>query len=209
MKKEEIKIEIPQYDIRRFYLRLIGDTPLISHAWSEKAKKEMLDKQMKKAKAGKEAKDPFRDFCDSLYWLTEKPKKPTEKDVQEAKFGFPTIAFKMCAIDGGFQSGSSKNKTTPKAAFKVLGEYAEIEGTPNMREDMVRIGGISKTSDIRYRGELQDWKTTLEIEYNASVISQEQIISFFEIGGFSIGVGEWRMQKNGQFGSFHVAREGE
>lgn len=207
--EKEMGIELPQFDIQRFYLRLIGDTPLIVHAWSEKAKKEILDKQMKKAKAGKEAKDPFMDFCDSMYWLSEKPEKPTMEDVQKARFGFPSIAFKLCAIEGGYQSGSSKNKTNPMSAFKVLGEFTEIEGTPYIREDMVRIGGMSKTSDIRYRGELRDWKATLEIEYNARVMSKEQIIAFFEIGGFSIGVGEWRMQKKGQFGAFHVAKKGE
>lgn len=34
-------------------------------------------------------------------------------------------------------------------------------------------------------------------------------MNVFEIGGFAIGVGEWRPQKDGIYGRFHVAREGE
>lgn len=211
--EETVEFKMPEFNIQRGFIRLIGDTPLISHAWSEKAKKEMLDKQMKKASKGKDAKDPFRDFCDSMYWLTERPEVPTEEDIMNAKFGFPATAFKLCAIEGGYQAKAIPKKTEAMAAFKVLPQYKdefiEIEGTPVMREDMVRIGGMTKTSDIRYRGALENWACTLEIEYNASVMSLEQIIACFEIGGFSIGVGEWRMQKKGQFGAFHVAKKGE
>lgn len=76
-KTESTPINIPAINIQEFDLRLVGDSPLIVHAWSDKAKKMMLDKQMKKATSGREAKDPFQDFTDSLYWLTEKPEKPT------------------------------------------------------------------------------------------------------------------------------------
>ena len=61
------EIQLPRFDLRTMEVKLIGDAPLICHAWSEKAKKEMLGKQMKKAKEAKAAKDPEQDFRDSLY----------------------------------------------------------------------------------------------------------------------------------------------
>ena len=199
-------IEIPEIRVETFQVKLIGDSPLIMHAWSEKAKKMMLDKQMKKATTGKEAKDPFRDFCDSMYWLTEKPENPTMEDVMNAKYGFPVTAFKSAAVDAGFQQGILAKKTTARGAFHILGEYAVIEGTPEMREDMVRIVG---TSDIRYRGEFKNWSTVLTIRYNPIAMSAEQIINLLNMGGFSNGVGEWRPAKDGAFGTFHVATQGE
>ena len=36
-------VEIKPIEIKKFKIKLIGDTPLIMHAWSEKAKREMLD----------------------------------------------------------------------------------------------------------------------------------------------------------------------
>lgn len=37
-------IQIPPIEIKTYVLRIVGDSPLITHAWSEKAKKEMRDK---------------------------------------------------------------------------------------------------------------------------------------------------------------------
>ena len=50
---KEKSIELPRLRIQHVTLTLVGDTPLIVHKWSEKRRKEMLDKQMKKAKAAK------------------------------------------------------------------------------------------------------------------------------------------------------------
>lgn len=200
-------VSIPEIKIATFSLKLIGDSPLIVHAWSEKAKRMMLEKQMKKATTGKEAKDPEQDFFNSLYWLSEKPENPTMKDVLHARFGFPVVGFKAAAIDAGYQQGILAKKTTARGAFHILGEYAEINGVPTMREDMVRVG--MGTADIRYRGEFTNWSTVLTIRYNPTAMSIEQIVNLFNIGGFANGVGEWRPGKDGSYGMFHVAREGE
>ena len=42
-------IELPRLNLQTINITLLGDSPLIVHAWSRKAKQEMLDKQMKKA----------------------------------------------------------------------------------------------------------------------------------------------------------------
>ena len=202
-----IGIVIPQIKTEDFTVKLVGDSPLIVHAWSEKAKKMMLDKQMKKATSGREAKDPFQDFCDSLYWLTEKPKKPKMEDVLHAKFGFPTLAFKAAAVDAGFQQGVLAKKTTARGAFHILGEFAVIDGIPEMREDMCKVG--MGTADLRYRGEFKNWSTTLTIRYNPLAMSMEQIITLLNFGGFACGVGEWRPSRDGSYGTFHVATDGE
>lgn len=182
-------IELPQLNIQNITLTLKGDSPLIVHKWSEKAKKEILDKQMKKAKAKKEAKSPDKEFKESLYLL------------DNGKYGFPAIAFKAAAV-GACSHIDGVTKVEARGAFHVVGEMVEIEGTPEPREDMVRIGmGIA---DIRYRGEFKTWSCKLFIRYNANVISAEQIANLFNTAGFAIGVGEWRPSKNGMNGMFHV-----
>ena len=42
-----MSIDLPKIETGLLTLNIIGDSPLIVHRWSEKAKKEMLDKQMK------------------------------------------------------------------------------------------------------------------------------------------------------------------
>ena len=48
-KKAEV-VEIKPVELRNVTLKIVGDTPLIVHAWSEKAKRMMLESQMGLAK---------------------------------------------------------------------------------------------------------------------------------------------------------------
>lgn len=184
-------VKIPPMDIHHLMVQLVGDSALICHAWSDKAKKMMLDKQMKNAKPAKEAKDPGRDYEDSLY------KYPG------GGYGFPTIAFKAAAVDA-CSHVDGITKVEARGAFHINGELLKINGEPKLREDMVRVG--MGTADIRYRGEFNPWSVDVPIRYNASVLSDEQIMHLFEIAGFAIGIGEWRPQRDGMYGLFHVKR---
>lgn len=201
-------ITIPALDIRTATVKIVGDSPLIMHKWSEKAKKEILDKQMKKAKSkGHDAKDPFADFISSMYWLDGEPENKTPEGFAAAledgaRFGFPSTAVKAAAVAAAYRAGITKNMVSMNGAFHVIGEFVEINGEPVMREDMVKVGmGVA---DIRYRGEFSEWWSSFTVRYNAAVLSLEQLINMINMGGFACGIGEWRAEKGGTFGAFHV-----
>ena len=206
---QESQIIIPAIKIQEFDLNIVGDSPLICHAWSEKAKLMMLQKQQKKATAGKEVRNPMLEYAESLYWLSEKPDFSTmsEQEIfdatQTGTFGFPCLSFKAAAIDGAYQSGAIEKKTTARGAMFITGEFAVLEGKPNIREDMTRIG--MGTADLRYRAEFKEWRTRLHITFNSNAISAEQVCNLFSLGGFACGIGDWRPAKDGTFGRFHVA----
>ena len=184
-------IEMPKFDLRSLRITLVGDAPLICHAWSQKAKDMMLSTQMKKAKTAKAAKDPEKDFRDSLY------------PHPDGGYGFPAVAFKSAAVDACSHI-EGVTKVEARGAFHINGDLIQITGEPTSREDMVRVGMGS--ADIRYRGQFNPWSVDLSIRYNASVLSAEQIIHLFTIAGFSIGIGEWRPQRDGSFGMFRVGK---
>ncbi len=190
-KKVEDVVKMVPLKLEVFEVRIKGDSPLVCHAWSDKAKKMMLDKQMKKAKGAKEAKNPHQDYLDSLYPM------PGKKN----KYGFPAIAFKKAAVDA-CSHVDGLTKVLARGGFHVVGEMVEIKGTPRMREDMVRIA--MGTADIRYRGEFPEWSCVLQIRHNPNVLSAEQIINLFNVAGFAVGVGEGRPQKDQSWGMFHV-----
>lgn len=175
-------------DVRATQLRIVGDSPLITHAWSQKAKQMMLDKQMKRGKQAKEAKDPIQDYEDSIYRLPD------------GGCGFPAVGIKACAVRGAKALGMVMADI--RAAFHIEGDLLRIDGEPRMREDMVRVG--MGTADIRYRAEFVDWSIVLPIKFNARTVSLEQIVAMLDAGGFGTGIGEWRPEKDGQFGRFHV-----
>jgi len=209
--KKDVAVELPPLNIQLMEVTIVGDSPLIVHAWSEKAKREMLDKQLKKAKGAKEAKDPKADFEASMYRL------------EDGGYGFPSVGFKNAAVTAG-TSVAGLTKIAARQAFQVVGEDVDIEGAfegtkarhnlvriegsePQMREDMVRVG--MGTADLRYRPEFTDWSAKLLVRYNANVLSEAQILNLLNTAGFAVGVGEWRPEKNGSYGMFHVQTEKE
>lgn len=207
-------IEIRPIEIKKVTIRIVGDTPLIMHAWSEKAKRMMLEAQMGIAKGKKkEAKNPVDDFIRSMYWLTQMPEDGTMESFEEsiangARFGFPVTAFKQAAISAAYRMGWAKDKMSMRGAFFIdSDENGMIEihsDTPEMREDMVKVG--MGTADIRYRGEFKNWYADLTISYNANgQYSLENIVNIINAGGYVCGVGEWRPERDGQNGMFHVA----
>lgn len=211
--KQEV-VEIKPIDMRTVQLHLVGDTPLIMHAWSEKAKRMMLEAQQGKAKGkGKDPKNPVEDFINSMYWLTEPPTEYTEEAFEEAiaagaKFGFPVTAFKQAAISAAYRQGWTKDKVSLRGAFFIMGDengMLEIKSdVPKLREDMVRVG--MGTADLRYRGEFANWSADLTVKYNANgPFSLEAIVNIINAGGLICGVGEWRPEKDGQNGMFHIA----
>ena len=209
--KKDVGIELPALQIGLMEVTLIGDSPLIVHAWSHKAKREMLDKQMKKAKGAKEAKDPKADYEASMYRLAD------------GGYGFPSVGFKTAAVTAG-TSVAGLTKIAARQAFHVLGEDVDVKGAfegsvsrvnlariegcePHMREDMVRVG--MGTADLRYRAEFPEWRAEVLVRFNEGVLSGEQILNLMNTAGFAVGIGEWRPEKDGSYGMFHVASDQE
>lgn len=212
--KNEQVIEIRPIELETVSLKIVGDTPLIMHAWSEKAKREMLEKQMKVTKTkGRDAKNPVEDFIRSMYWLTDMPTDMSEEGFEKAikagaRFGFPVTAFKQAAISASYRMGWSKDKMSLRGMFFIEGDENQMieihSDTPIMREDMVKIA--LGTADIRYRGEFRNWSASLKITYNKNgQYTLEQIVNIINAGGYVCGVGEWRPERDGQFGMFHIA----
>ncbi len=209
-KKETVGIELPKLDIGLMEVTVVGDAPLIVHAWSHKAKRQMLEKQTKAAKGAREAKDPTADFEASMYRLAD------------GGYGFPSVAFKAAAVTAG-TSVAGLTKIAARQAFHILGEDVDvagafegsisrvnlvrINGKPQMREDLVRVG--MGTADLRYRAEFPEWSAKLLVRYNANVLSEAQILNLLNTAGFAVGVGEWRPERDGQYGMYHVGTDAD
>lgn len=188
---QKIKVETATISVK-------GLSPLIMHRWSEKARKEMLDKQMKKT-VKKEAKSPEEQYEASVYKL------------DDGRLGFPADAFKKAMIRGAKQIGLVM--TDARTSFFVHGEYCSrddrelvpVSGDVQPREDMVRLNGA--TADIRFRGQVVAWSAELNISYNSSITSFDQIVNMLHAAGYGVGVGEWRPEKDGTFGRFEVVAQ--
>jgi hypothetical protein len=86
VEKTKVGVEIPPINIKELNIHIKGTSSLISNKFSETSKKQMLDKQQKKAKMAKEAKDPEKCFKESLY------------PMGKGKYGFPASGFKKAMV---------------------------------------------------------------------------------------------------------------
>lgn len=134
-------------------------------------------------------------------------KSDPEDVIAIGRFGFRSCGIKACCIRAANDAGMKM--TDSQRAFHIPGELVEIfplgdlagKG-PRMREDMVRVG--MGTPDIRFRGEFTNWKMFVPVKFNTGVLSLEKLTNLFRLGGFGVGVGEWRLGKGGSWGGFEV-----
>jgi hypothetical protein len=126
--------------------------------------------------------------------------------VIDGKDCFPTIAVKKAMVDAGYVLGHAR--AVVRQAVFVEGDFFEIKHAACvMREDTVRVGPFGKReADLRYRPEYQGWSAVLSFRYRRDMITADQLVALLQNAGFSVGLGEWRPQKDGQFGTFEVAK---
>lgn len=177
---------------------IAGTMPLIVHNFSEKSKRQMLDAQQGR-KSPKQVRDPQAEFEAAFY---------RTKD----GYGFPVTAFKAATVGAARFYGKDVRMTELRQFLFMHGEISEndpqalvpIVGEPRMREDVVRLGGPSRSADLRYRPEFPEWSTELVVTYVTSSLSRSSVLSLIDAGGLGIGVGEWRPEKRGEFGTYRI-----
>ncbi len=208
---EKIKISssglvtIPGVKTERLTTLIIGTAPLIAHKFSEKLRKQILDKHMGEATSGRERKDPIANFEAARYRLSD------------GTDGVPAGGVKAAIVDGfGRDAGVFVSKA--KGALRVIPDDIAnnlvrilTPTEPRMREDVVR--NESGVVDIRHRPEYLVWGMKLQVEYLPSVASTKQVLQAIARSGFCVGLCEWRpsskQSKSGSYGTWRLATSAE
>ena len=191
---KDVKIVINPPNFQQVKLKVTGLTPLIQNKMKETIIQQMEDVRAGKAKKStRTSEDPKKEYIKSAY----------KQD--DGSFGFPASAFKQCAVRAG--KGLGLAMTDTRTLFFVLpnapdGECVSIKSNkPILRKDPVN---VKTGKDLRFRPEFRNWKAELLVKFDADRITIEQIANLLNHGGQTVGVGEWRPEKNGTFGTFQV-----
>lgn len=191
-------IEISNLEATTLLIPIKGRTPLIVHNFGEKARKMILDNQQGKKTKQKEFRNPEQEYLNSLYRMGDD------------RYGFPVTGFKAATVGAARFYGGAIKMTELRQFLFFGGEITphdpqmlvEIFGEHAMREDVVKIG--SGISDLRYRAYFPEWSATLTVTFIKNSLSKESVVSLINAGGLGCGVGEWRPQRNGHFGTYEV-----
>lgn len=172
-------------------------SPLVIHAFAEKAKQEIRDKQQKKVKKAKEERNPSLEFEAAKY---------VDSDGRECA---PITAIKKSIITAATAFDGLTKVALRQAIFvdsivspgSALVPIELEDGTTAkgvMREDAVTIG-IS-TRGLTYRPMYECWRLRLRIEYNSRMISEEQLLALIDHAGWGVGICEGRPERSSALG---------
>ena len=194
-------------DIKAIKLLLTGrpGSLLVTHEFSEKAKQEIRDKHAKKAKTAKEIREPTAEFLKARYMDAE------------GRECAPITAIKKSFVTAATAMENLTKVALRQAIFvapteapgSMLVPILTLAGKPAkgvMREDAVTIG-MGKRG-LTYRPEYAEWQLRVTVEYNARLISEEQLLMLAEQAGWGVGICEGRPEKTSAlgWGRYSVAR---
>lgn len=189
---KNVVIEIPATNWRQAVIKLIGETPLITNPFSEKAKRQIEEKQAKVAKKPLPARDPKAEFEAAQYHMNGKG----------SPHAIPAIWLKKAMV-AACRDIPDLSMVRANSLFQTTGELWEMKSDdPIMRSDWVTIG--RGTRDMRYRPEYKNWSVDAHVLYNADVLSLQQILNLASLAG-RLGFGEMRPSKTGySYGMFTI-----
>tara|TARA_Y100000296_G_scaffold62819_1_gene73044 strand:- start:205 stop:798 length:594 start_codon:yes stop_codon:yes gene_type:complete len=195
MATKTLDVVIKPPNFQQVTLDVTGLTPLIQNKMKESVMKMMEDVRTgkKPSQKSRKAVDPKKSMLESSYLQ------------DDGSFGFPASAFKQCAVRAAKALGV--NMTDARTLFFVIpnapdGECVAIKSNkPILRKDPVN---VKTGKDLRFRPEFRKWKAKLLVRYDADRVTVEQVANLLNHGGQTVGVGEWRPEKNGTFGMFQV-----
>lgn len=197
---EDKAIAIRPLRIRRIIVPIRGIQPLITNKFSDEAERKLQESQQgPKIKAAKAPRDAESEFLAARYVITEAGN--WKADV----CGFPASGIKKAMVAAAMRVTEAKG-TWIRAVVNVEGEedtgLVIIEAAePKMRTDHVVQAG---RGNLRYRPSFSPWAMKVPLTFNEDELSAEDVVNLLQIAGFSIGIGDWRPEKNGQFGTFEV-----
>lgn len=182
---------IEQPTILSVGIEISGTADLIQNRFSQKSVEQMLKAHMG-ISVQRERKKPREVLEDATIYN------------MDHKVAMPPTAFKLAMIAAATQIKGLK-KTQLRTALFVVGNSIPItyeQTTPRM--DITRTSGIGRTPDVRFRPSFQGWKARIVIQF-ADTLTVQTVVDLLNRAG-QVGVGEWRPEKNGTFGTFRVSR---
>lgn len=188
---QAVGIDIEPIRLMTVAIEIEGETPLLIHKFSEKARKQIQSKQGSKAgkSTKKEIRKPEEEFEAARYTF-----KDEDGVVHDA---VRSVAIKKAMIDAGFRY-MGLVKADLRGDMHINSDLLAIEGPPpEMDEDVVRLSGPGRTADMRYRPRYWPWSIVVPITFKPDRLSEQQLVGMLDHAGFSGGLGENRPQTSG------------
>jgi hypothetical protein len=197
--KDTNKTNSAEAGIQSIELTLRGrrGSPLVIHAFSEKAKQEIRDKQQKKATKKKDERKPQEEFLAARY-VDEAGRECAPITALKKSIITAATAFDDVTKVGLRQAVFVDAIANPGAALVPIETHEGKPAVAVMREDAVTIG--INTRGLAYRPEYKEWQLRVRIEFNPRIVSREQLLALVDQAGWGVGIAEGRPERSSALG---------
>lgn len=206
--KEKVRIEITPPNFQILPVRVEGESPLMLHKFSEKMRKQIEAKQTATdaTRSKRAPKDYAAEFNAARYLA-----RGGNWD------GIPAGAFRAAMI-AACRRVEGLPMTVAKGAFFIIADGRdETDGTPLIRiegkavHDTRPVRLESGVADMRNRPRYDTWACNLKIQFDADLLSANDVANLLARAGSTVGVGELRPQGpnsfGGDFGTWRVTSQ--
>ena len=197
------EIDVVQLKQGEVTVCVLGRSPLIYNAMSEKAKRELLMPKGRMTSAEKRTNlkhDPIDEFRNSVYRAMG--------NLGPTRLVFPATGFKRALMDAALDMPTNASKAQMGRLTYVVGSDVNIWGVPELLMSVVRSADMNKTPDVRTRAILPQWASKVTIRYVEPMLNATTVTTLLAAAGFVLGIGDFRQQKGaGNFGTFELVSE--
>lgn len=172
-------------------------SPLVIHAFTEKAKKEIRDKQQKKERKAKAERKPQDEFLAARY-LDAEGRECAPVTALKKAFISAATAFDDITKVGLRQAIFVAPTVAPASMFVPIETHEGAPAVGVIREDAVTIG--VNTRGLAYRPEYREWQLRVTVEFNPRIVSREQLDALVDQAGWGVGICEGRPERSSALG---------
>ena len=187
-------VEIKPISYQKLSFGIAGVSPLVMHQWADKARRALREKHAGRKTKEREKRDPQAEADAATY------------KCDDGTPGIPAIAFKSSLISAAHKDLGIEKTLIRKAVFTGCSDPQQVLPITfdrvETREDLVRVG--AGQPDLRYRPYFFGWHCTMILQFEPSMVRVDDLLSLIDRAGLSVGIGEWRPEKGGEYGRFKI-----
>ena len=192
------EVNVPRHiDTLTLTLRGKPGSPLVVHAFAEKAKNEIRDRQAKKAKEAKPKRCPKEEYLAARY-LDDQGRECVPVTALKKALISAATAFDDLTKVGLRQAVFVECLSDPGAALVPIERHDGTYAIGVMREDAVTIG--INTRGLAYRPMYAEWQLRVRVEFNSRIVSREQLLALVDQAGWGVGICEGRPERSSALG---------
>jgi|GEM_PF-6944546 len=210
----QFAIEMEDFSWQWAQVTLVGDTPLLTNAFSQ-SKLDVMEKALVKpaikqsSKATKKARDPAAEFRQATHICEGGYSEPV---FDGSLFGFPAVGLKKAFARAAHEFAGAVMKDMIRFTF-FHGEYnglvpihavgnPEKAVIPTMKRDAVPNNKGQCT--LVYRPEFYPWSMTVAVRFCDAKLRLEDVINVLRAAGQICGIGSFRHENGGIYGLWQL-----